>query len=202
MTRRSSLVDTPGLHKPHDALGEELNRSALHALSDVDVACLCIDATKPVGEGDAWVAEHVGASGRPSVLVLTKADIARRAGRPAAAGSRRWQADAVRRRGGRLGGRRASTSTASPRRACALLPEGPRYFPRDMRTDQPLEVMIAEFIREKVLRTHVRRGAARRGRRRRRPRARRESRHDAHLPPSSTSSGSRRRASSSARAGR
>ena len=34
-----------------------------------------------------------------------------------------------------------------------LLPQGPRYFPRDMRTDQPLEVMIAEFIREKVLRS-------------------------------------------------
>ena len=43
------FVDTPGLHKPHDALGEELNRSALKALEDVDVALLLIDATKPVG---------------------------------------------------------------------------------------------------------------------------------------------------------
>jgi hypothetical protein len=34
-----------------------------------------------------------------------------------------------------------------------LLPQGPRYFPRDMSTDQPLEVMIAEFIREKILRS-------------------------------------------------
>jgi GTP-binding protein Era len=33
----------------------------------------------------------------------------------------------------------------------ALLPDGPRYFPRDMTSDQPLEVMLAEFIREKVL---------------------------------------------------
>src|SRR5512141_917049 len=56
------FVDTPGLHKPQDALGEELNRSALMAISDVDVACLVIDATKPVGRGDEWVARHVGAA--------------------------------------------------------------------------------------------------------------------------------------------
>jgi GTP-binding protein Era len=39
------FVDTPGLHKPEDALGEELNASALMALRDVDVACLLIDAS-------------------------------------------------------------------------------------------------------------------------------------------------------------
>ena len=37
-----------------------------------------------------------------------------------------------------------------------LLPPGPRYFPRDMRTDQPIEVMVAEFIREKVLLQYAR----------------------------------------------
>ena len=46
------LVDTPGLHKPHDALGEELNTSALKALEDVDVVAFLVDASKPVGTGD------------------------------------------------------------------------------------------------------------------------------------------------------
>jgi GTP-binding protein Era len=55
------IVDTPGLHKPYDALGEQLNRSALKALADVDVACMLVDASKPVGRGDAWVAAHVAA---------------------------------------------------------------------------------------------------------------------------------------------
>jgi GTPase len=70
------FVDTPGLHKPHDALGEQLNRSALLGISDVDVACLVIDATMPVGRGDEWVAQHVAKARGKTVLVLTKADIA------------------------------------------------------------------------------------------------------------------------------
>ncbi|MEG0758680.1 MAG: GTPase, partial [Raoultibacter sp.] len=43
------MVDTPGLHKPHDALGEELNTSALKALEDVDVVAMLIDASQPIG---------------------------------------------------------------------------------------------------------------------------------------------------------
>ena len=56
------LVDTPGLHKPIDALGEELNVSALKALEDVDVVVMLIDATQPIGSGDEWVAKQVAAA--------------------------------------------------------------------------------------------------------------------------------------------
>ena len=144
------VIDTPGLHKPHDALGEELNRSALLALSDVDAACLCIDATKPVGTGDAWVAAHLARSKAPALLVITKADIAdeqtieaqMEAAEKLLPFEHRVVVSAV-------SGLNLGTLVEVLE---GLLPEGPRYFPRDMRTDQPLEVMIAEFIREKVLR--------------------------------------------------
>lgn len=53
------FVDTPGIHKPKDGLGSELNKSALFELNDVDVVAFLIDATKPIGRGDAWVAERV-----------------------------------------------------------------------------------------------------------------------------------------------
>ncbi len=53
------MVDTPGLHKPKDALGEELNTSALKALEDVDVAAFLVDASKPIGKGDRWIAEQL-----------------------------------------------------------------------------------------------------------------------------------------------
>ena len=49
------MVDTPGLHKPHDALGEELNTSAIMAMEDVDVIAFLVDASKPIGRGDEWV---------------------------------------------------------------------------------------------------------------------------------------------------
>jgi GTP-binding protein Era len=71
------IVDTPGLHKPKDALGKELNKAALGELADVDVAAFLIDATRPEGRGDEWVAKHVEASPAPfKLLVITKADIA------------------------------------------------------------------------------------------------------------------------------
>ena len=45
------FVDTPGIHKPKDGLGSELNKSALFELNDVDVVAFLIDATKPIGRG-------------------------------------------------------------------------------------------------------------------------------------------------------
>ena len=50
------FVDTPGLHKAETALGERCNQSALDAASGVDVVVLVVDATKPAGTGDRWVA--------------------------------------------------------------------------------------------------------------------------------------------------
>ncbi len=70
------IVDTPGIHKPKDGPGSELNKSALGELSDVDVIAFVIDASAPIGRGDAWVAERVAAAKAPTVLVLTKADLA------------------------------------------------------------------------------------------------------------------------------
>ncbi|MDH4139342.1 MAG: GTPase Era [Coriobacteriia bacterium] len=144
------LVDTPGLHKPIDALGEELNRSALHALSDVDVACLVVDAAQPVGRGDEWVARHLAASSARRILVLTKLDLVgpEEAELQIAKAKKLAEFDDVvgvsAATGFNVGGFVESV--------VGLLPEGPRYFPKDMETDQPVEVMIAEFVREKVLR--------------------------------------------------
>jgi GTP-binding protein Era len=144
------FVDTPGMHKPIDALGEELNRSALLGVSDVDVACLLVDATKPAGRGDEWVAGQLGGGKRSRILVVTKADIATPE-----------QVEAQLKAAGKLADfeERVVVSAVDGfnvdgfvETVVRMLPQGPRYFPRDMRTDQPIEVMIAEFIREKALR--------------------------------------------------
>ena len=70
------FVDTPGLHKPVSALGERVNATALESTEDVDVQCLVLDATKPFGRGDRWVAKHLDLSG--TVVVVNKVDIAGR----------------------------------------------------------------------------------------------------------------------------
>ena len=70
------FVDTPGLHKAVSALGEKINATALGSTKDVDVTCLVIDATQPIGKGDEWVASQVDMA--RCVVVLNKSDRASR----------------------------------------------------------------------------------------------------------------------------
>ena len=145
------LVDTPGIHKPHDALGEELNESALKGLQDIDVVAMVIDASQPIGRGDEWVAKQVAACKARRICVLSKTDIATpeqiAAQREAAESLMTWDAMVA------LSARSGANVDAFVEEAVFFLPEGPAWFPPDMQTDQPMEVVIAEFIREKILRS-------------------------------------------------
>ncbi len=145
------LVDTPGLHKPQDALGEELNISALKALEDVDVVAMLVDASKPVGTGDQWVATQVAHADSKKVLVLSKIDLVDEeqlcAQRAAAQKLAPWDACIA------LSATSGEHVEDFVLRVASMLPEGPAWFPADMETDQPIEVVIAEFIREKILRS-------------------------------------------------
>ena len=145
------IVDTPGLHKPHDALGEELNTSALKALEDVDVIAMLIDSSMPVGTGDEWVANQLKSVKTPKVLVLSKSalvdEAAIREQRAAAESLVQWDAIVI---CSALEGEGVDDFVQT---VTALMPEGPQWFPTDMETDQPIEVVVAEFIREKILRS-------------------------------------------------
>lgn len=144
------FVDTPGLHKPHDLLGEQLNDSACAALSDVDVVAMVLDLTKPVGKGDEWVAAHVQKSSAHKVLVLSKRDAAKDADVQkqfeAARSLAPWDAIVC------LSAQTGYNTTAFIDEINQLLPEGPLWFPKDMVSDVALETMISEVVREKVLR--------------------------------------------------
>jgi GTPase len=145
------IVDTPGLHKPVDALGQELNRAALGALADVDVVAMLVDATQPFGRGDEWVAGHVAKTSAKRVLVITKAALSTHTEieRQKAAASKFVDFDDV----VVLSASEGLNVEAFVDTVMRYLPLGPRWFPRDMPTDQQLEVTIAEFIREKILRS-------------------------------------------------
>lgn len=152
-TERSQLVvvDTPGLHKPKDALGKELNRAALGELADADAVAMLVDATRPVGTGDAWVARHVAASEAPyKLLVVTKADIASQevvASQLAAARALAPFDDEL-----VMSARTGFNVGAFVGLVGAHLPEGPRWFPEGMTSDATDEELVAEFVREKLCR--------------------------------------------------
>lgn len=144
------FVDTPGIHKPKDGLGSELNKSALFELNDVDVVAFLIDATKPIGRGDAWVAERVRCARCKKVLVLTKADEAD----PAQVMEQLKAAHELMEYDDEIvtSSVKNFNVDAFIETVAHFLPEGPRWFPEDMGTDASDETLVAEFVREKVLR--------------------------------------------------
>ena len=138
------IVDTPGLHKPQDALGEELNTSAIKALEDVDVVAMLIDASKPIGRGDEWVAAQVrAAKGSAKICVLSKTDLASdaeiSAQREAAEKLCDWDAMVA------LSAETGRNVDAFVEEVQFLLPEGPAWFPADMETDQPIESIARQI---------------------------------------------------------
>ena len=145
------LVDTPGLHKPHDALGEELNTSALKALEDVDVVAMLIDCGQPIGRGDEWVAAQLRNTRAKKICVLSKTDICNRD----QIAKQRVEADKLCSWNAMVGLSSVTGKNVDAfiEEVVYFLPEGPAWFPADMETDQPIEVVVAEFIREKILRS-------------------------------------------------
>ena len=145
------MVDTPGLYKPHDALGEELNESAIKGLEGIDAAAFLLDCSKPFGRGDAWVVRQVQASKAKKILVLTKTDLVDdetvEAQRQAAFEAGKWDSVVA------LSALTGENVEGFIQAVAELMPEGPMWFPADMDTDQSIEVIVAEFIREKILRS-------------------------------------------------
>jgi GTP-binding protein Era len=142
------LVDTPGIHRPRTALGERLNALATASLAEADAAVFVIEATGKIGPGDRLIASRLRDAGLPTVCVINKTDAA--------------TGDAVLERLGTAGewGFAAYvpvSATAGTNlepvvtEVAALLPEGPRYFPEGMTSDQADEFLIGEIVREKFL---------------------------------------------------
>ena len=141
------FVDTPGIHKPRTLLGERLNESATGAIGDVDVVCLVVDATAPIGRGDQFVAQRVPPD---AVIVVNKTDVAPPTDVLAQLSAAATQLD----RGDEYFPVSARTGEGVPELVEALiarLPDGPAYYPDDMVTDVPEAFWVAELVREQLL---------------------------------------------------
>jgi GTPase len=144
------LADLPGFQKPLDALTEHMQRTVDAAFEDVEGVLFVLSARERIGAGDRFIAGRVFELGVPVVIALNKVDRLK----PAHIAT---QMDAASRLGDFHALHPVSAKTgegvaALREELVALLPEGPRYFPQEQRTDLPVEVQIAEFVREQALR--------------------------------------------------
>lgn len=143
------FVDTPGVHKPTDALNKRMMKEVEDALVGCDVLLLIIDVSQKFGSGDEFVLELVKRAEAKAFLILNKIDLIEKgkllplieqysklhnfdAVIPISAAKKEGLEDLV-------------TNVVN------ALPEGPRYFPEDQVTDQPERFVVAELIREQVL---------------------------------------------------
>lgn len=68
------FVDTPGIHKPNHKLGQVLNRQAYYSIDDVDVVLFLVDVSENLGPGDQYILEKLKEVNKPVILILNKID--------------------------------------------------------------------------------------------------------------------------------
>ena len=141
------FVDTPGLHTPRTKLGEFMMKSAQDAKEGVDAVLAVVDGQR-IGKGDLAVLADLSKMQCPKFLAVNKIDIVTPEKlMPQLATLNDCHFDSV----FSVSARRGDNVDALLQELIAAMPEGPKYFPDDMITDQPERVMCAEIIREKAL---------------------------------------------------
>jgi GTP-binding protein Era len=144
------LVDTPGVHKPGYLLNRRMMAAVHDALDGVDLVCLIRDASVSTGNGDRFVLELVKQSEKPALLLLNKTD--RLADKSRLLPLMQWYGQEYDWRAvvpvSALKGDMIEVLLAE---MIKNLPEGEAIFGEDELTDQPLRLMVAEIVREKIL---------------------------------------------------
>jgi GTP-binding protein Era len=148
------FVDTPGIHQPLHKLGEYMVETAVRAIPDADVVLFMVDASRPPGDEDRQLAAILRQQGDlPVLLVLNKADLL-----PAEEAMARvddYQALGDYDDWALISALRSQDRDRLLAMIVERLPLGPRYYPEEQVTDQQLRFMVAELVREQVMR-HLR----------------------------------------------
>ena len=142
------FLDTPGMTKPRNKLGEFMQKTAEDASKDTEAILLVVDALQGVRERDAEVMRIVKAQRSPAIVLINKCD--------AASALKMQEArDAIKEAGFdtvlAISAQTGENLDKLEELLKNYLTEGPQYYPEDMVTDQPERVICAEMIREKTL---------------------------------------------------
>ena len=141
------FLDTPGLHTPRTKLGEYMIQSVKDAMEGMDVLLVLVDATA-VGPQDRNIVASMSEKKVPKVLVLNKIDLIPKENLLVIIASFAQAGyDAI----VPISAKKGDGLEDLQKVLVDRLPEGPKYFPDDMMTDQPERLICGELIREKAL---------------------------------------------------
>ena len=143
------FIDTPGIHKPRNKLGEYMTDSAISTFSEVDAIIFIVDDALSKGPGDKYILKLLEETDTPKILVINKID--------------QMEPDAfaqIYREYEETGMFAEILGTSAKdgihvdeviRAAAGFLEEGPMYYPDDIVTEDPARFIVSEIIREKIL---------------------------------------------------
>ena len=145
------FLDTPGMQKARNKLGEYMVDVTNHSLGDADVILWIVEASDFIGGGDRSIASQLKSVKKPVIIVINKADLLE---------DKKELLPIMARFSSLLPGCEIVPVSARKGNNCdellkvifSFMPEGPMYFDEDTVTDQPVKQIAAEMIREKALR--------------------------------------------------
>ena len=143
------FLDTPGMHKPQSKLGEAIRQSTIDALDEVDLIVFLCACDDPLGAGDRYILSLLKDRKVPVILALSKTDLIPKDAvlKKIVQYSRIYNfAEII-----PLSAKTGENLDELMKYIVKYLPEGPKYFPDDMVTDQPERNIVQEIVREKLL---------------------------------------------------
>lgn len=143
------FLDTPGIHKPKNKLGEFMVKSATDAFKNVDLVLFVVDESKKIGPGDRKIIDDLKNIKTPVVLVLNKIDQLNE--EELFDLMKMYNAEGVFEQIVPISALKGRNINELLKVIKSHLEDGPQYFPDYMITDQPERVLVSELIREKVL---------------------------------------------------
>lgn len=144
------FVDLPGVQRPKDSLTGRMQRRVDSEIREADVQLLVLNGQEGVGPGDRYIAAQLRQQRAPTVIAVNKVDKLSRAETIAvlvAAAELEIGEDVF-----PISARTGVGVQPLLEHLVGLLPKGPYYFPTDDKSDQPQHVLLAELIREQILR--------------------------------------------------
>ena len=145
------FVDTPGVHKPLNKLGEFLLDEAKISIPDADVVLFLVDGSEPAGKGDKWIAQNLLETEIPVIIVMNKVDKVKKPEKVEEnllSYKTLFNKNLPVVRVSAKTGRNIDTLLSN---IYKKLPEGELLYPEDVVTEETMRSVTEEIIREKIL---------------------------------------------------